>query len=675
MASSKGIRAGRAFVELFADDKKLVRGLRAAQRKLKAFGDSVRNIGQRMMALGAAVAAPLIAATKAFAAMGDSLAKMSARTGVSVEALSELSFAAEQSGTDVGSLEKSLARMQRSIYDAGRGLSTATDALADLGLTMADVDGLSPEEQFKLLGDRIGGIEDPTRKAAIAMSLFGRSGTALLPMFNQGAAGIEALQQEARALGLTMSGEDAAAAEELTDTLNRLWRVVKMGVFNIGSALAPMLGEMVAWMTRVVVTASEWIKANKDLIVTVMKVAAAVIAGGAALVLLGVAINGLGVMFGVLSTVVTTVGSLFGMLGAVIGALVSPIGIVVAALAGLGGYMLYTTGAGGKALGWLGSKFNILKNDAMAAFDGISAALAAGDIGLAMKVLWLTLKMEFTRGVNFLEKAWLNFRNFFIRIGYDAWAGLLAVAETVWHGLEVGWIETTAFFSKLWTGFTGFFAKTWQRIKSGAKKAWNWIKSLFDDSIDLEAENKLVEEQKQAAISQIDDEQQRKIAEREAKRQTDRERAAAVHEATLAQIGQENLDRNAALDAEYADRMSDNETDLANARQAWQDAIDEARAKRDAKRSADDDDGPGQLDGPGEIVARASEALASMGNVGEMIAEQAAKIGAAGTFNAANVQGLQAGGAADRTADATEATAKNTKRLLQEAQSGGLTFA
>jgi transposase InsO family protein len=32
MASAKGIRAGRAFVELFADDSKLVRGLRRAEK-------------------------------------------------------------------------------------------------------------------------------------------------------------------------------------------------------------------------------------------------------------------------------------------------------------------------------------------------------------------------------------------------------------------------------------------------------------------------------------------------------------------------------------------------------------------------------------------------------------------------------------------------------------------
>ncbi len=36
-SSSKGIRAGAAYVELFTDDRKLVRGLKRASRRLKAF--------------------------------------------------------------------------------------------------------------------------------------------------------------------------------------------------------------------------------------------------------------------------------------------------------------------------------------------------------------------------------------------------------------------------------------------------------------------------------------------------------------------------------------------------------------------------------------------------------------------------------------------------------------
>jgi len=57
MVGSSNIRAGRAFVELFADDSKLVRGLRRAPAKLQAFGAGVRDIGLKMAGIGAAVAA------------------------------------------------------------------------------------------------------------------------------------------------------------------------------------------------------------------------------------------------------------------------------------------------------------------------------------------------------------------------------------------------------------------------------------------------------------------------------------------------------------------------------------------------------------------------------------------------------------------------------------------
>ena len=42
------IRAGRAFVELLADDSRLVRGLRAAERKIKAFGAGILSMGLKM---------------------------------------------------------------------------------------------------------------------------------------------------------------------------------------------------------------------------------------------------------------------------------------------------------------------------------------------------------------------------------------------------------------------------------------------------------------------------------------------------------------------------------------------------------------------------------------------------------------------------------------------------
>ena len=671
MASSRGIRAGRAFVELFADNSKLIRGLRLARQKLKAFGNHVRNLGLKITGLGAAMFAPLAASAKYFASYGDQVAKMSKRTGVSVETLSELQFVASQTGTEFAILENGFRKMQRSIYDAGRGLSTQTDALKDLGLTFKDLDGLSPEAQFKLLADQISKVEDPTRKAALAMSIFGRTGTNLLPMFAGGAAGIDELQKKARKLGLTMSSEDAKAAEDFTDAMDSLWKVVKMGVFHIGAALAPALKQAAEAITNIAVKISAWIQQNQAVVVTVAKIIAGVVAAGIALAILGTAISGLGSIIGVVIGIVTAAVTVFKILGAVIAFLVSPIGIVIAALGALGAYMVTSTEVGGKALTWLGEKFNVLKEDALAAFTGISDALAAGDLGLAMKVLWLTLKMEWTRGVNFLEKAWLNFRNFFIRIGYDAWHGLLAVVAIVWNALEVGWIETTAFFAKAWNSFTGFFAKTWERIKSAAKKAWNWIKSLFDDSVDLEAENKLVEQQKQKAIAKIEDDKNRANAQREAKRQAQRQLAETLHNATLAEIGKENMSKNKALDDEYAERIKSNEGDLAAARAEWKAALSTARKKRKDKEETD---ALAKPEAPDSILDKAKNALGNLGNIGDVVATQARKIGVKGTFNAAAIRGLQAGGAADRTAKATEQTAKNTKKLVQAAQTGGLKF-
>jgi len=659
MPSAKGIRAGRAFVELFADDSKLVRGLRRAEKRLKAFGDRIRNLGLKIAGLGAAMLAPLLGAAKAFGSMGDQVAKMAKRTGLSVEALSELRFVASQTGTSLEALETGLRRMQRSIYDAGRGLSTQTDALADLGLKYKDLKGLAPERQFKLLADAISRVEDPTRKAALAQALFGRAGTQLLPMFAQGAKGIETLQKEARRLGLTMSSEDAKAAEDFTDALDALWKVVKMGVFRVGAALAPVLKQLAKTITDVAMDIGAWIQANREIIVTVMKVAAAVVAGGIALAALGTIISGLGSALGVLITVVTGVGAVFKLLGAVIAFLVSPIGLVIAAVAALGAYLVYATGVGGKALTWLGKKFGVLKDDALTAYQGIADALAAGDIGLAVKVLWLTLKMEWTRGINFLEKAWLNFRNFFIRIGYDAWHGLLAVVEVVWHALEVGWIETVAFLGKAWTKFTSFFARTWERMKAWAKKAWTWIKGLFDDST---AESRAatyaeIDRRKEAAISQINSQEQRDIARREAERQRKREEAAAVHEATMAEIGRQNLRKHHELDAEYERRMAENEDDLAKARKEWKDAIEAARKKRSRKEA---EGGPGKLDSADDIIDKANRALAGMG---DLLAGQAAKIGAQGTFVAANVLGLQAGGVSDRMANGIDKIERNTRPL------------
>ena len=202
MANAGAIRAGKAFVELYADDSKLAAGLRRAQKRLQSFGASVRTAGLALFGVGTAAVTALAGTAKLFADMGDAVNKASQRTGIAVETLSELGYAAEQSGLEMSTLEGGLRRMAAVVVEAAHGSKGAQQALAALGLSASELGRLSPDEQFKAIADRMARIENPTVRAAVAMDIFGKSGTQLLPMLREGRAGIEALQQRARDLGL-----------------------------------------------------------------------------------------------------------------------------------------------------------------------------------------------------------------------------------------------------------------------------------------------------------------------------------------------------------------------------------------------------------------------------------------------------------------------------------------
>lgn len=129
MASSQGIKAGSAFIELLLNDDKLVKGLQKAGKKLKAFGDSIAGWGKKLMGIGSAITAPLVGFAKVFASGSKELQTLSQRTGISVAALSELAYAAQLSGTDMETLEVGIKKMQKAIYQAATGSQQATAAL------------------------------------------------------------------------------------------------------------------------------------------------------------------------------------------------------------------------------------------------------------------------------------------------------------------------------------------------------------------------------------------------------------------------------------------------------------------------------------------------------------------------------------------------------------------
>lgn len=395
MAGQQGIRAGKAYVELNANDSKLVKGLRSAQRKLRRFGQMITGMGARLLTAATAITGPILAAAKSFANFGDAVNKMSARTGLSAKAVSALGFAAEQSGTDIKTLEAGFRGMSRFILNAERGLSTATDSMDDLGLSIADLSSGNPEETFKLIADRIATIEDPSKRAALAMSIFGRSGSMLLPLLEGGAAGVEALQKEAEQLGITMSDTDAKAAADLTDALNRMKRALYAAWINGGAALAEGITEMANYIAKASKVVSNFVKENKDLVMTITKVGAVVGIIGGTLIAVGSAL-------GIASFAIGGLISAGGAIATVLGFLSTPVLAVVAAVtAAVIAVAAFTS--------WLIKSGDVVKQFGrlvMAVFNAFVTFVSTGPLAVAAKLLWASLKVVWVEGIGDLNKTW-----------------------------------------------------------------------------------------------------------------------------------------------------------------------------------------------------------------------------------------------------------------------------
>ena len=239
----------------------IITGKDKATGVFKGIGNAARGLGMAMTAVGVAAIGMGVASVKSFAAAGDEVQKMSMRTGFSTEALSELKHAAELSGGSLGNLETGFKKMARFVDDAKTGLSTATDVMETMGITVADLAGLRPEEAFDKLTASLAAMEDPLAQQNAALELFGRSGTDLLPMLSRGAAGLREMREEAHELGLVFDQEAADSAAEFNDAMTRLTGSFNAIKFALAKEVTPGLtafaGKLKDALTSVVTFAKE----------------------------------------------------------------------------------------------------------------------------------------------------------------------------------------------------------------------------------------------------------------------------------------------------------------------------------------------------------------------------------------------------------------------------------
>jgi hypothetical protein len=239
-------RGNRVQIEVDADTTRAERDFQNLGQRIGGLSGTITQARTALLGFGAAIgavggAAGIVTMARNIANASDEIQKMAQRTGLSTEALSELRFAAEQSGASLNLLNPAIRRIQRTVEEASRGLGTYQQALADVGLSYQDLANQSPEEQFLRVADAISRLRSEQARTTAAFDLFGDSGVQLLPLISGGRRGIEAQRQEARDLGVTISQQQADAAASFNDAMNRFSEAVTSLQRDVVEPLLPAM--------------------------------------------------------------------------------------------------------------------------------------------------------------------------------------------------------------------------------------------------------------------------------------------------------------------------------------------------------------------------------------------------------------------------------------------------
>ena len=234
--------AGSIVVDLLMRTGAFETDTKRAEKALKKFGAEAKKVGAAVGVAFTAAVAGAAALIKSQINVADAANKAAQSAGVSTEAYTALAYAANLSDVEQETLAKSLTNVNVLIAESD-------DLLKKLGVSTKDAAGntRTADAVFEDIADRFAVMKDGAEKSAFAAKLFGeRFGPKLLPLLNQGKAGIEALKKEAEALGLVVSTQTGQAAEEFNDNLTRLSNVVSGVAARVAADLLPNLEAMTA---------------------------------------------------------------------------------------------------------------------------------------------------------------------------------------------------------------------------------------------------------------------------------------------------------------------------------------------------------------------------------------------------------------------------------------------
>jgi hypothetical protein len=216
----------------------------AAAAAAAAFGAAAVAVGRNLLTLEAEV---------------ERLTQLASRLGVSFDFIQVLQVAAVKTGTSVDELGSSFNRFLKSVNDARTGSSAAVSAFGDLGISVDQVRSATPEQLFTDVAAALLQIDDPARRAAVALQLFGKAGLELLPVFDELATAREELER----LGAAISDRQREQIARFGDELDRASIAAKGFADQSSAAFADSAANVTLAFTEITASVNRFSQENQ----------------------------------------------------------------------------------------------------------------------------------------------------------------------------------------------------------------------------------------------------------------------------------------------------------------------------------------------------------------------------------------------------------------------------
>lgn len=249
LTASEQTRANRTFQEAIEKLKALGGAESEASRHLTAMAADLKKVKAPADQLGAGLDT-IIGKAKSMAGLfgitlsagaligfgrqvfdaADQVGDLAQKMGISTDAAQRFQYAAEQSGASIDDVSQSIVKMNDLLAEGDKSTISALDAI---GLKFQDIRAMKSEDAFRSIADAIGRIPDPMLQSNIALDLFGKSGSTLLPMIREGSL------QAAEGAEI-MSAETIQALKETKQAWENFWRDLRV---IAGNFLAGDIGQ------------------------------------------------------------------------------------------------------------------------------------------------------------------------------------------------------------------------------------------------------------------------------------------------------------------------------------------------------------------------------------------------------------------------------------------------